>query len=209
MLNVAMTSFMVENYANCEGLVFDLDGTLVDTMPSHYVAWTAALKPHGIDFPEDRFYALGGMHAEAVIMLLAKEQGRHVDAKELAAEKEQLFVDLLESVIPIEPIFKIAEHYRERIPMAIATGSPLWLANKMLQSLGIQDWFQAIVGAESVAHPKPAPDCFLRAAELIEVAPEACHAFEDAQLGIQAAQRAGMQVTNVHTLIQTEHECTL
>ena len=75
-------------------------------------------------------------------------------------------------------------------------------------SLGIFDWFQAIVGAESVVHPKPAPDCFLRAAELIGVKPESCHAFEDAELGMLAAQRAGMQVTHVRTLMQAEPGCT-
>lgn len=193
---------MDKNYANYQGLVFDLDGTLIDTMPSHYIAWQAALQPHGIEFPEARFYSLGGVHAEAIITMLAKEQGRQVDAKELAAEKEHLFVERLEEVTPIQPVLEIAAHYRGQIPLAIATGSPLWLANQLLQQLKIRNWFQAVVGAESVPHPKPAPDVFLRAAKEIGVLPEACHAFEDAELGILAAQRAGMPVTNVHTLIR-------
>jgi beta-phosphoglucomutase-like phosphatase (HAD superfamily) len=199
---------MIEHYAAYSGLVFDLDGTLVDTMSSHYVAWQAALQPHGLVFSEERFYALGGVHAEAIIRLLAEEQGKSVDAVALAADKEARFVAGITKVEPIKPVLKIAERYRGEIPMAIATGSPLWLAHKMLKSLGILDWFQAIVGAESVAHPKPAPDCFLRAAELIGVAPGSCHAFEDAELGMLAAQRAGMQVTNVDTLIQAERACS-
>ena len=151
---------MIEHYAAYSGLVFDLDGTLIDTMPSHYLSWQAALQPLGLVFSEERFYALGGVHAEAVIRLLAEEQGKSVDAIALAADKEARFVAGITKVEPIKPVLKIAERYRGKIPLAIATGSPLWLANTMLESLGVLDWFQAIVGAESVAHPKPAPDCF-------------------------------------------------
>ena len=201
MIVSATTLAMSEHYAAYSGLIFDLDGTLIDTMPSHYMAWLATLKPHGLLFPEERFYALGGVHAEAIIRLLAEEQEKSVDVAALAANKEAYFAQSLCKVEPIMPVLKIAKRYRGEIPLAIATGSPLWLAKQMLQSLEIQDWFQAIVGAECVTHPKPAPDCFLRAAELIGVAPELCHAFEDAKLGMLAAQRAGMEVTNVRTLM--------
>ena len=85
--------------------------------------------------------------------------------------------------------------------MAIATGSPKWVAEKILKALGIRDWFAAVVGAECVTNSKPAPDTYLRAAELIGVDPKRCHAFEDTKLGMESAKNAGMVVVDIHTLL--------
>lgn len=184
-----------------DGLIFDMDGTLADTMPTHFVAWSRSMGQHGIDFSEERFYALGGVPADVIIDLLAKEQGLTVDAVAIAEAKELLFLDLLVDVRPIEQVKAIAEFHRAKMPMAVATGSPKWVAEKILKTLGIRDWFSAVVGAECVPNPKPAPDVYLKAAELIGVDPKRCHAFEDTKLGIQSAQQAGMNVVDIHTLL--------
>jgi HAD superfamily hydrolase (TIGR01509 family) len=169
-------------------------------MPTHFVAWSRSMAAHGIEFPEERFYALGGVPAPVIIEMLAKEQGKTIDAHAVAEAKEALFLDLLEDVQPVLPVKAIAEFHREHIPMAVATGSLSWVAEKILTSLEIRDWFGAVVGAEDVANPKPAPDTYLRAAELIGVDPRRCHAFEDTELGLQAARNAGMQVVDIHGL---------
>ena len=184
-----------------DGLVFDMDGTLADTMPTHFIAWSRSMAEHGLDFPEERFYALGGVPANKIINMLAEEQGKTVDADAIAEAKEELFMELLGEVQPISAVKAIAEAHRERMPMAIATGSPKWVAEKILASLGIRAWFGAVVGAECVANSKPAPDVYLKAAELIGVDPKRCHAFEDTQLGMDAARNAGMAVVDIHTLI--------
>lgn len=184
-----------------DGLIFDMDGTLADTMPTHFAAWSQSMAEHGLVLSEERFYALGGVPASEVIALLAKEQGKVVDAVAIAEAKEEVFMELLGSVQPVVPVKAIAEFHREHIPMAIATGSPKWVAEKLLKSLGIREWFQAVVGSECVANSKPAPDAYLRAAELIGVDPTRCHAFEDTVLGMQAAQNAGMVVVDIHTLL--------
>lgn len=191
---------MINLHHDYDGLIFDMDGTLADTMPTHYVAWSRSLAEHGIDFTEERFYALGGVPAPVIIDMLAGEQGRTVDAHTVAEAKEALFLELLEDVQPVLPVKAIAEFHRAHIPMAIATGSPRWVAERILKSLGIRDWFRGVVGAEDVANPKPAPDAYLRAAELIGVDPKRCHAFEDTQLGLEAARNAGMQVVDIHHL---------
>jgi beta-phosphoglucomutase family hydrolase len=183
-----------------DGLIFDMDGTLADTMPTHFVAWSRSMREHGIEFSEERFYALGGVPAPVIINMLAAEQGKTVDAHTVAEAKEALFLDLLGEVQPIMPVRAIAEFHREHIPMAVATGSPRWVAEKILKTLGIRDWFGAVVGAEDVENPKPAPDTYLKAAELIGVDPRRCHAFEDTALGMEAARNAGMVVVDINTL---------
>ena len=116
------------------GLVFDCDGTLVDTMPTHFKAWTSSLNQVGIPFPEDRFYSLGGVPAVTIIEMLAAEHGVRVNAVELAEEKEALFVSLSERSEPIAAVADIARQARGIIPMAVATGSPTWLAERLLKA---------------------------------------------------------------------------
>ncbi|MEQ9822985.1 MAG: beta-phosphoglucomutase family hydrolase [Puniceicoccaceae bacterium] len=184
-----------------DALVFDMDGTLADTMPTHFVAWNQTMNRYGIAFPEDRFYGLGGVPAPVIVNMLAQEQGVSLNADAVAHEKEELFVSLLTQVQPIQPVKTIAEAHRSRLPMAIATGSPRWLASTILSNLGIASWFEAVVTADDITHPKPAPDVFLEAARRLGVAPERCLAFEDTQLGMQSARDAGMQVIDVLTLL--------
>ena len=183
-----------------DGLIFDMDGTLADTMPTHFIAWSKTFKKYGIDFSEDRFYALGGVPAEAIITMLAKEQGQTIDAVAVAIEKEKLFEFLLGDVQPVKEVKAIAQRYRELLPMAVATGSPMWVAEKILTALGMRDWFGAVVTADCIKNPKPAPDIYMKAARLIGVDPQRCHAFEDTELGMQAAFSAGMAVININTL---------
>lgn len=197
----ALSADMQNLHHHYDGLIFDMDGTLADTMPTHFIAWSRSMAAHGIQFPEERFYALGGVPALNIIEMLAAEQGIRVDAAQLAEAKELLFLDLLEEVQPVLPVKAIAEFHREHIPMAVATGSLKWVAEKILRALDIYDWFGAVVGADCVENPKPAPDVYLRAAELIGVDPKRCHAFEDTTLGVEAARRAGMKVVDINTLL--------
>ena len=191
---------MVNLQNDYEGLIFDMDGTLADTMPTHFIAWSKTFKKYGINFSEDRFYALGGVPAEAIIIMLAKEQRQSIDAAAVAIEKEELFEFLLGEVQPVKEVKAIAERYREILPMAVATGSPMWVAEKILLALGMRNWFGAVVTADCIENPKPAPDIYLKAARLIGVNPQRCHAFEDTELGMQAASSAGMEVININTL---------
>ena len=183
-----------------EGLIFDMDGTLADTMPTHFTSWSQTLVKYGIEFTEERFYALGGVPALDILEMLADEQGVVIDAAAVAEEKELLFEALLGEVQPVQEVKAIAERHRAHLPMAIATGSPMWVAEKILSALGIRDWFGAIVSADCIENPKPAPDTYLKAAELIGVDPRRCHAFEDTKLGMDAAVKAGMVVVDVNTL---------
>ncbi|MGC6454927.1 MAG: HAD family hydrolase [Coraliomargaritaceae bacterium] len=185
-----------------EGLVFDMDGTLADTMPTHYLAWSQSMAKHGIEFSEKRFYELGGVPALRIVKMLADEQGVILaDGVEAVAHaKEEHFLALATEVQPVAEVLAIAEAHRKWMPMAIATGSQTWMAEKILGSLGILDWFGAIVGADQVTEHKPAPETFLLAAERIGVAPGRCHAFEDTEIGITAARSAGMDVIDVNHL---------
>ena len=175
------------------GLIFDCDGTLADTMPAHYKAWLAILGRFGIPFPEPRFYSMGGMPTARIIRILADEVGVVVDDVDaMVHEKEQKFLTFLDAIQPIEPVLAIASAYRGKLPIAVASGGYRDTITRTLDWLNIRDWFNAMVTAEDTARHKPEPDVFLEAAKRLGVSATACVVFEDTDIGLEAANRAGM-----------------
>jgi beta-phosphoglucomutase family hydrolase len=185
-----------------KGLVFDCDGTLVDTMALHFQAWTAVLRRHSLEFSEERFYQWAGLPIDGIIRRLAAEKGMTVDVQAIAAERDDYFHSQPESEFrPVEPVVAIARSFRGILPMAVATGSTQVSARASLQAIGILDWFDAVVSSQEVVHPKPAPDVFLLAAERISVPPAQCAAFEDGDAGLEAARAAGMRVVDIRPML--------
>ena len=180
-----------------KGLIFDCDGTLADTMPLHWRAWQTISTRHKLHFPQDRFYALGGVPSRDIVKLLAQEQGLTLDNLAIAKEKEAEYLPLIAQVEPINAIVGIARENFGRIPMAVASGGTHRVIEQVLQHLGIRQLFQAIVTSEDVVNQKPAPDIFLEAARRIGVPPQFCRAYEDTDLGMQAIRAAGMEAVDV------------
>ena len=188
---------MIDIPPHIQGLVFDCDGTIADTMPAHYRAWVEALGEYGVEFPEALFYEMGGIPTPRIVEILNERHGHTMPVMETAHYKEQLFEKLIPEVLPIEPVVDVIRAYDGKLPMAVATGGMRHICHKTLSTLGLLDRFQAIVTADDVANGKPAPDIFLEAAKRLGVDPTHCMAFEDANLGIQAATAAGMMVVDV------------
>ena len=182
------------------GLIFDCDGTLVDSMPLHWRAWDIVCKRHGIEFSEKRHYAMGGMPSRKILALLKEEQGLDFDPVEVSHEKEEAYLPLMSQVGLIEPVVAIAREHRGQIPMAVATGGRTQYIRPLLERLEIADWFSALVTSDDVANPKPAPDTFLKAAALLGVPAEECRAYEDTNLGMESIRAAGMDAVDVREI---------
>jgi beta-phosphoglucomutase family hydrolase len=185
------------------GLIFDCDGTLADTMPLHWRAWSMITQRYGLHFPEDRFYALGGVPARDILKLLAQEQGRSLDHIAIAHEKEESYLATLPQIEPIHAVVEIAKANHGKIPMAVASGGTQKIICDVLGHLKIRHLFTAIVTSDMVKNQKPAPDIFLEAARRIGVAPKFCRAYEDTDLGLTAIRAAGMEAVDVRALIKT------
>ena len=184
-----------------QGLVFDCDGTLADTMPLHWHAWQMVTQRHGLHFPEDRFYSLGGVPARDILKLLAEEQGRSLDHIAIAHEKEETYLASLLHIQPIDAVVDIARANHGKVPMAVASGGTEKIINLVLGKLNIRQLFDAVVTSEMVKNQKPAPDIFLEAARRIGVEPKFCRAYEDTDLGMTAIRSAGMEAVDVRELI--------
>ncbi|MGL4399527.1 MAG: HAD family hydrolase [Luteolibacter sp.] len=179
-----------------EGVIFDCDGTLVDSMPAHFEAWCEALALYGAGgiFKEDVFFAMGGRPTLDIVVELNDEYNLKLDPTKVAMAKREAFLKRLDMVTLIEEVAAFAESLRGKMPLAIATGGSRMVIEKTLKIVGVSDWFDEVVTADDVVEGKPAPDIFLKAAHLLGVSPAKCLALEDAPAGILAAQRAGMQV---------------
>jgi beta-phosphoglucomutase family hydrolase len=185
-----------------KGLIFDCDGTLADTMPLHWHAWRMVTERHGLHFPEDRFYALGGVPSRDILKMLAAEQGRSLDHIAIAHEKEEAYLPLMTQAGPIHAVVEIARHNFGRIPMAVASGGTHKIICQVLEHLRIRHLFDAVVTNEMVKRQKPAPDIFLEAARRIGVEPRFCRAYEDTDLGLEAIRAAGMEAVDVRELLR-------
>jgi HAD superfamily hydrolase (TIGR01509 family) len=180
-----------------EALIFDCDGTLTDSMPVHYVAWHRTMQNYGIQFPEDRFYSLGGMPTDKIIRLLAEEQQVQVDALKAALAKENAFLELLHLLEPIKHVVAVARHFHRRLPMIVASGGFRDVIKKQITQIGCDGLFDDIVAAEDTERHKPEPDVFLEAARRAGVDPTRCLVYEDSDLGLRAARAAFMDSIDV------------
>jgi len=180
-----------------KGMIFDLDGTLADTMPIHYIAWKNAAANYGIDFTTDLFSQLAGIPLYPTVEKLNQIFGKNIDPKEMGDLKEEEFENNMHLTPEIKVVTDLVREYHGKIPMAVGTGGSRRLSLKSLEIIGLSGYFDILVTSEDVSNFKPHPETFLKCAELMGVTPSDCEVFEDGLLGIQAARIAGMMVVDV------------
>lgn len=172
--------------------LFDCDGTIVDSMPLHYIAWKKALAEWNCAFDEQLFYAWGGTPVAQIISLLNERQGLSMSVETVSSRKENFYRELLPQLQAIPEVLEHIDAQRGRIPFAVVSGSTRESVIGSLVSLKLLDRFDTMVCAGDYQKSKPDPECFLLAASKLGVAPETCLVFEDTDMGIQAAAAAGM-----------------
>jgi beta-phosphoglucomutase family hydrolase len=177
--------------------LFDCDGTIVDSMPLHYIAWKKSLAEWNCPFQEELFYAWGGRPVTEIIAALNEQHGLAMPVDAVAKRKEELYYELLPQVKAIPEVIEHVEAQHGRIPLAVVSGSRRNSVVGSLTALHLLDKFDTLVCAEDYTRGKPAPDCFLVAAARLDVDPKDCLVFEDTDMGIEAATAAGMASVRV------------
>jgi beta-phosphoglucomutase len=180
-----------------EGIIFDLDGVIVDTAVYHYRAWKKLADEMGFPFTEDdneRLKGVSRMESLRILLEIGKKDLSEEEKKKLAEKKNKIYVESIsgmgkEEILPGVMSF-IQELKKEEIPFSLGSASKN--APLILKNIELYDSFDAIVDGNDVAKAKPDPQVFLLGAEKLQVDPEACIVFEDAQSGIEAAKAAGM-----------------
>jgi beta-phosphoglucomutase family hydrolase len=182
-------------------LIFDMDGVIVDSNPLHRAAWIEFNRRHGLETTTAMIEGMYGRRNDQIVRdffgdgLSVEEVTAHGAAKEelyrgmVAGKIEELLVPGLRAFLDL---------YRDT-PMAVASNAEPENVAFVLDRAGIRPYFRVVVDGHQVSHPKPNPEIYLRAAELLEVAPSNCIVVEDSFTGIAAARAAGMKVIGIRT----------
>lgn len=186
-------------------IIFDCDGTLVDTAPVYHRAYNTVLGRYATEMPADWYFARLGLSAEALLREYASEFGLRLEPAELMEPLAEAYRKGLHDLRVIEIVASVAQHYHERVPMAVASAGKREIVEATLNATGIRDLLQEVVTVDDVGgQTKPAPDLFLEAARRLGVRASECTVFEDSDEGLEAARRAGMTATDVRTIYRHE-----
>ena len=184
-----------------KGLIFDCDGTLVDSMPLHMKAWEYAVIGERAVWDYDFFFSKKGMPGKDIIELYNQHFTKKISFAETMHVKQEYFHRHRKDFQPIQPIVNIVLRYKDKFPMAVASGGLKENVYLQLESIGIKEYFKVIITADDDIRPKPSPDIFLEAAARLGVSSNLCQVFEDGDLGLQAAREAGMMATDVRPFL--------
>lgn len=187
--------------SDIEALIFDIDGTLVDTMPTHYKACQIACNKYGFDFPLEFFTSNAGRPTLEVFQDFVKENKIDLDGRQLGIKKETILESLINEFRQMPIITETALYYLNKIPMSLGTGATKIIAKKTIEAVNLTSYFDIIVTADDVRNFKPDPETFLKCAKLMNIKPEKCLVFEDGEPGIQAAVSAGMKYVDVREIV--------
>ena len=183
-------------------LIFDMDGTLIDSNPTHKKAYTEFLKRHDIELTDEDFmtYISGRMNPDIFKHFFGDDLDQQ-RITELTNEKETIFQTMYGPEIkPINGLLDFLNSVQQAgIPMVLATSAPMMNVRFVFDHIPIESFFKAIVSEQDVAVGKPDPTVFRLAAEKVQASPETCLVFEDSEAGIKAAHGAGMPVVVLTT----------
>lgn len=184
------------------GLIFDMDGVIVENHQYHYLAWQKTAAKHGAEIDED-FYRekMNGRTLKKLMKVVFDREMSDEEALTIGLEKEAIYRDLYrDHRQPTIGLVAFLEQAREKgIPMAVGTSAPKENVIFTLDDLNLRKYFVGVVDDSMVTHGKPDPEVYLKGAEMIERAPDQCIVFEDALSGIEAGKAAGSKVIALAT----------
>lgn len=175
---------------------FDMDGVLVNTEPLHYEIWKQVFAEQGIQMDYEHYKGCIGSNSNRLCELILQGYGKDFRGNEEILKR---FAELKNAHIKAHGLPEIAgarttvaELRRRGYRLAVVSSSPREYIEYIVEKLGVSDCFEALLSGDKIAHPKPAPDIYLSAAEALEVKPEECAVVEDSENGSRAAKAAGM-----------------
>lgn len=185
-----------------KAVIFDLDGVIVSTDDCHYRAWKKIADEEGIYFDREinnRLRGVSRMASLDIVLERAEKEYSESEKQALAERKNNYYKELICELTPnniLPGALKVLENLKEN-GIKIAIGSSSKNTPVILKQIGLNNFFDAVSDGNNITHSKPNPEVFLKAAEMLKIAPEDCMIVEDADAGIEAGKRAGMKTLSV------------
>jgi beta-phosphoglucomutase len=191
---------MIEDYGQM-GVIFDLDGVLVDTGWAHKQSWYDLAEKEGFDMSDDFFYKTFGMRNDQIIPMFTGQGTSSEEVERLSQWKEERYRELIVENLILPPgVGELLDDLkRSGFLMAVGSSAPKANLDLVLESVKIRDCFKACVTGEEVVEGKPAPETFVKAAQKLGLPSDCCVVVEDAVQGVEAGKAAGMSVVAVTT----------
>ena len=180
------------NLDKYQGIIFDLDGTLVNSMVAHATAWESTCRAFNIPYDKEWLDQLGGMPSRKVTLEILKRYPLDLDAQAITRHKVNVFEGIENEGDIIPKIYKILKENYKNKPIGIGTGAQYKHAKEILDTTDILSMVQVLVTSDDVENHKPNPDTFEKVAQQLSLPAPDCVVFEDTTIGRQAANRAGM-----------------
>lgn len=186
------------SFEQYDALIFDMDGTLVDSMPLHLDAWEQTSAEFGLPFDRAQLNEYGGIPTRKIVAMLAEQHGLAIDVEAFARRKVALYLEHIDKVSVFPAMWELVKDCHGKVPMGIGTGSTRAHAAHILRQTGLDAFIPVLVSADDVVNHKPHPDTFLKVAEQLGANPANCLVFEDTPIGLEAGRAAGMETLLVH-----------
>jgi beta-phosphoglucomutase family hydrolase len=187
--------------SKARAFLFDMDGVIADSNPYHRLAWEAFNRQHGLETTEAMLQRMYGKRNDQIVrdFFGAGLADEEVTARGAAKEAlyREMIADRVESML-VPGLREFLEQYRDT-PKAVASNAEPANVDFLLQQTGLRPYFQVVLNGHQVSHPKPDPEIYLKAAELLQTEPAACIVFEDSHSGVAAGRAAGMRVIALST----------
>jgi len=186
------------------GIIFDVDGVLVNSEPLHHRAWKQILVEFGIQLSDEQFHRLMGKTTHQILKMYFEQYGIQEDLEFWSFKKDEVYRSLVHKELkPLDGVVSLLEFLMSRkIRIGVASSAVRQNVEAALDCLGPQVSFDSILSVEDIIHPKPDPEIYLKAAQNLKLTPNDCGVIEDSIPGVQSAKEAGAFVigitTNVH-----------
>lgn len=190
-----------------QALIFDMDGTLVDSERVHCQAWLKTLSVYDVDAPHpDEFDKYVGASDDNMAVEFVAAGGLDIAPEQLVNKKRSAYQKMIPQILLLSGVKELLHRCRGRYQMAVASSSPFNELMHILEHHGLTSFFEQVVGGDMVAHKKPDPEIYVKTAGLLGVSPVDCLAFEDSQAGVESAKEAGMTAVAIPQQMSMNHD---
>lgn len=185
------------NLDSYKALIFDLDGTLLNSMPQHNRAWISALAENGVTITEQFLMETAGMASERIVKIINERDGISLDPKMISLQKRQKYLQTIDQVEVVKPVLSIIEKYFKKCPLGVITGGSHAVVDMLLPKLGLDHYFEKIICSDDTTQGKDSVEPYVMMADTLKVKTHECLFFDDGDIGLKGATLAGMKVVHV------------
>ena len=180
-----------------DAIFFDLDGTLINSMPLHNQAWIDTFKENNVEVPLQFFFETAGMSSLRIVEIINERHGLQLNPEEVSRVKRDKYLIHLNQVEVVEKVIEIVKEYYGKRPLGIITGGSHEVVDQLLPKLGIDKYFDTVICSDDTKIGKDGKEPYLLATKNLNVTPEKSLFFDDGDVGLKGALSTGMDVIHV------------